>query len=57
MMIDGTGKGVTGQSLTASGRAKSLVLKGEGFTKAKAALWCLRHSREFLRGHDPMLLV
>ncbi|WP_368072278.1 DUF6429 family protein [Roseobacter sp. MED193] len=40
-----------------SGRAKSLVLKDEGFTKAKAAFWCLRHSREFLRGHDPMLLV
>lgn len=56
-MVDGTEKGVTGQSLTASGRAKSLALKDERFTKAKAALWCLRHSREFLRGHDPMLLV
>lgn len=57
MMVDGTEKGLTGQSLTASGRVKSLALKDERFTKAKAALWCLRHSREFLRGHDPMLLV
>ncbi|MGR3622631.1 DUF6429 family protein [Pseudophaeobacter sp.] len=40
-----------------SGRAMSLVLKDEGFTKAKAAFWYLRHSRELLRGHDPMLLV